>query len=105
MDQGVPTTLGDYTVTFERESQFTGLNVARDPGVLLVWLGSFLLFGGFVIRFTIHHKRVWSRIVTRPNGGAVLGMATLATRDVSQATDFENLVTDIRAALQAPTQS
>ena len=105
MDQGVATTLGDYTVTFERESQFTGLNVARDPGVLLVWLGSFLLFGGFVIRFTIQHKRVWGRIVPRPNGGAVLGMATLATRDVSQATDFENLVTDIRAALQAPTQS
>jgi cytochrome c biogenesis protein len=105
MDQGVATALGDYTVTFERESQFTGLNIARDPGVMLVWLGSFLLFGGFVIRFTIHHKRVWGRIVARPSGGAVLGLATLATRDVSQATDFENLVTDIRAALQAPAQS
>ncbi len=105
MDQGVATALGDYTVTFDRESQFTGLNVARDPGVMLVWLGAFLLFAGFAIRFTIHHKRVWGRIVPRPNGGAVLGMATLANKDVSQATDFENLVTDIRAALQAPAQS
>jgi cytochrome c biogenesis protein len=105
MDQGKPTALGDFTVSFDRESQFTGLNIARDPGVVLVWLGSFLLFAGFVIRFTIQHKRVWGRIVARPNGGAVLGMATLATRDVSQATDFENLVTDIRAALQAPAQS
>ncbi len=105
IDQGVATALGDFTVTFEREGQFTGLNIARDPGVMLVWLGSFLLFAGFAIRFTIRHKRVWGRIVARPNGGAVLGMATLATRDVSQATDFENLVTDIRAALQAPAQS
>ena len=105
MDQGKPTAVGDLTVTFERETQFTGLNIARDPGVVLVWLGSFLLFAGFVIRFTIQHKRVWARIVARPNGGAVLGLATLATRDVSQATDFENLVTDIRAALQAPAQS
>jgi len=105
MDQGKPTALGDLTVTFDREGQFTGLNIARDPGVMLVWLGAFLLFAGFCIRFTIQHKRVWGRIVARPNGGAVLGMATLATRDVSQATDFENLVTDIRAALQAPAQS
>jgi cytochrome c biogenesis protein len=105
MDQGKPTTLGDYTVTFERAAQFTGLNIARDPGVMLVWLGAFLLFAGFSIRFTIKHKRVWGRIVARPSGGAVLGLATLETRDVSQATDFENLVTDIRAALQAPAQS
>ncbi|MCJ7710022.1 MAG: cytochrome c biogenesis protein ResB [Chloroflexi bacterium] len=105
IDQGVATKLGDLTVTFERETQFTGLNVARDPGVLLVWLGSLLLFGGFSIRFMIRHKRVWGRIVARPNGGSVLGMATLATKDVSQATEFENLVTDIRAALQTPAQS
>jgi cytochrome c biogenesis protein len=105
VDQAASATLGDLTVTFERESQFTGLNIARDPGVVLVWLGAFLLFAGFCIRFTIQHKRVWGRIVARPNGGTVLGLATLATRDVSQATDFENLVTDIRAALQAPAQS
>jgi len=105
IDQGKATTMGDLTITFERETQFTGLNVARDPGVLFVWLGSLLLFGGFAIRFMIRHKRVWGRIVARPNGGAVLGMATLATKDVSQATDFENLVTDIRAALQTPAQS
>jgi cytochrome c biogenesis protein ResB len=79
--------------------------VARDPGVVLIWVGSFLLFAGFAIRFMIRHKRVWGRIVARPNGGAVLGMATLATKDVSQATEFENLVTDIRAALQTPAQS
>ena len=39
LDQGTATTVGGLTVTFDRESQFTGLNVARDPGVLLVWLG------------------------------------------------------------------
>jgi cytochrome c biogenesis protein len=105
MDQGTPTTLGDFNVTFERESQYTGLNIARDPGVLLVWLGSFLLFAGFMIRFTIQHKRIWGRIVPRPNGGAVLGMATLSAKDLSQATDFEHMITDLRAALQTPAQS
>ena len=105
VDQGTPVTIGDLTVTFERESQFTGLNVARDPGVLLVWGGSILLFLGFLIRFTIPHKRIWGRIVARPNGGSVLGMATLTQKDVTEGTEFENLVNDIRTALQAPAQA
>jgi cytochrome c biogenesis protein len=105
LDQGTPATLGDLTVTFERETQYTGLNVARDPGVMLVWLGSFLLFFGFVIRFTVPHKRVWARIVARPTGGAVLGVASLGNKDASLGTEFERLMTTIRTALQAPARS
>lgn len=105
VDQGVATQLGDLTVTFERESQFTGLNVARDPGVMLIWLGSALLFFGFSFRFIVPHKRVWARIVGRANGGAVLAMAGLGTRSVAGTGDFEDLVNDMRAALQTPAQN
>jgi cytochrome c biogenesis protein len=105
IDQATAAQVGDLTVTFDREGQFTGLNVARDPGVPLIWLGSFLLFVGFLVRFTVPHKRVWARIVARPNGGAVVGLATLTQKDVTAGTEFENLVTDIRAALSAPAQA
>ena len=105
LDQGNAGTVGGLTVTFDRESQFTGLNVARDPGVTLVWLGALLLFVGFVIRFTIPHKRVWARITARANGGAVLGLASLGNREATLATEFENLVTTVRQALQAPARS
>ncbi len=105
IDQGAPAQVGDLTVTFERESQFTWLNVVRDPGVPFIWIGSALLFVGFLIRFTIPHKRLWARIVSRPNGGAVVGLATLAQKDVTAGTEFELLVSDIRAALSAPTKA
>jgi cytochrome c biogenesis protein len=105
IDQGTPATIGGLTVTFERETQFTGLNVARDPGVPLIWIGSALLFLGFLVRFMIPHKRVWARVVARPAGGAVVGLATLTQKDVSAGTDFEQLVSDIRAALSAPAQA
>jgi cytochrome c biogenesis protein len=105
IDQGKPATIGNLTMTFERESQFTGLNIARDPGVPLIWIGSFLLFVGFVIRFTVPHKRIWGRIVSRPNGGAVVGMATLTPKDVTAGSEFENVVNDIRTALAAPAQA
>jgi cytochrome c biogenesis protein len=102
IDQGTPTAVGDLTVTFEREGEFTGLNVARDPGVPFVWIGSALLFVGFMIRFLVPHKRIWARVTARPNGGAVVGLATLTHKDVTAGTDFEQLVTDVRAALAAP---
>jgi cytochrome c biogenesis protein len=99
IDEGTPTQVGDLTVTFEREAQFAGLNVARDPGVPLVWLGAALLFFGFLVRFTVPHKRLWGRIVPRGDHGAVVGLATLTPKNVTAGTDFENLVNDIRAAL------
>lgn len=105
IDQGKATTIGDLTFTFERESQFTGLNVAKDPGVGLIWIGCALLFVGFVIRFTTPHKRLWARIVPRPRGGAVLSVASLGSKDVVANTEFDKLVNDMRAALQPPAQA
>lgn len=105
VDQGKSVTLGDLTATFDREAEFTGLNVARDPGVTIVWIGCLLLFVGFVVRFTVQHKRVWARIASRPNGGAVLAVASLGSKDVIANTEFDKIVNEIRAALQAPTQA
>lgn len=104
IDQGKEATVAGLAITFNRESQYTRLNVAKDPGVTLVWLGALLLFGGFAIRFLFPHKRLWGRIVPRANGGAVVSMATLAHKDVAQGTEFDKLVTDIRSALQTPAQ-
>jgi cytochrome c biogenesis protein len=102
VDQGKAATIGGLTVTFDREAQFTGLNVARDPGVPLVWLGGVLLFGGFVLVFFLPHRRVWARIAPRGRGGSVLSIASLGRRDAALGSEFDGLVSDIRAALAAP---
>ncbi len=101
VDQGKPTALAGLTMTFDREGQYTRLNVANDPGVPLVWTGALLLVAGFGIRFLLPHKRLWGRITPR-GAGAVIGMATLTPKNVAQGTEFENIVNDIRTALQAP---
>lgn len=41
---------------------FTGLQVAKDPGVWIVWLGSALMIGGMGLAFSISHKNAWMRI-------------------------------------------
>ena len=101
IDMGKPTAVGDLNITFVRESQHTRLNVAKDPGVPFVWIGSLLLVAGFSIRFMFPHKRLWGRITARPNGGAVVGLATLTAREVSEGSEFDDIANDIRTALTA----
>ena len=62
-----PSSFKPYTFFLERlENQYyTGLQVARDPGVALVWVGCFLMVGGFFVTFFTSHRRVWVRIVER----------------------------------------
>lgn len=39
--------------------QYTGLQVAKDPGVWVVWLGCALMVIGIFIAFFMSHRRVW----------------------------------------------
>uniref|UniRef100_UPI0026F076B2 cytochrome c biogenesis protein ResB n=1 Tax=Malonomonas rubra TaxID=57040 RepID=UPI0026F076B2 len=41
------------------EPQYTGLQVAKDPGVEIVWLGCLLMVFGSLTAFFFSHKRIW----------------------------------------------
>jgi cytochrome c biogenesis protein len=49
--------LGDLDTRY-----YTGLEVAKDPGVPLVWTGCFLMVCGFFVTFFMSHRRIWIRI-------------------------------------------
>ena len=44
------------------ERMYTGLQVAKDPGVEIVWLGCVLMVIGIYIAFFMSHRRIWVRI-------------------------------------------
>jgi cytochrome c biogenesis protein len=54
----------DFTMSFEglATREYTGLQVTKDPGVWIVWLGSALLILGLIVSFFFSHQRVWVRI-------------------------------------------
>jgi cytochrome c biogenesis protein len=99
LTQGQPTELAGLAVTFVRESRFTGLTVAKDPGVNLIWIAAGLMVLGLVMMFYLPPKRVWAICRQRPDGTAEVAMATTAERDFSQAKDFNNLHERVRLAL------
>lgn len=55
---------GDYAFTlvdFQRRF-YTGLQVAKDPGVWIVWLGCALMVVGSLVAFFLSHRRLWITI-------------------------------------------
>jgi len=41
---------------------YTGIQVSKDPGTWIVWLGSVILIGGLIVAFFIPHRRVWVKV-------------------------------------------
>jgi len=52
-----------------QQSFFTGLQVAKDPGVEIVWVGCTLMVLGTLIAFFLSHRRIW--VTLSPEGGKV----------------------------------
>lgn len=96
--QGQPATLAGLQFTFERERQFTGLIVARDPGALLIWFGTALLVGGIALVFFFPNRRTWALI--RPeSGGSVVQVGAVVRHDVTFQSEFKTLIAEVKLAL------
>jgi cytochrome c biogenesis protein len=53
-----------------QKKMFTGLQVAKDPGVWIVWLGCLLMVAGIYGAFLMSHRRIWIRL---QNGVVTIG--------------------------------
>jgi cytochrome c biogenesis protein len=60
---------------------YTGLQVAHDPGVNVVWLGCALMTIGIMIAFFMSHQRVWVRISPAPEGKVDVAVGGTSTRN------------------------
>jgi len=54
-----------YVITYNGltdEREYTGLQVTKDPGVWVVWIGCILMILGIYWAFLISHRRIWIRV-------------------------------------------
>jgi len=73
---------GRYSFTIQEiePKYYSGLQVTKDPGVWVVWVGCFLMMGGFFMTFLLSHRRVWVRL-TEKAGGTWVEIAGSSHRD------------------------
>jgi cytochrome c biogenesis protein len=80
---------------------FTGLQVAKDPGVNIVWLGCALMVIGLIMAFFLSHQRVWVRLAQGTDGRVEVVLAGSASRNrLAFEKRFEKLQTGVKAAGQ-----
>jgi cytochrome c biogenesis protein len=52
--------------------QYTGLQVRRDPGVWVVYLGCLAMAAGLFIAFFMSHRKIWIRLIEEKNNTRVI---------------------------------
>jgi len=77
-----------FSYVGEEEVYYTGLSVAKNPGLPLVWIGCFVLFIGLMVSFTVAHR--WAA-VRSDRGKLVATYSASKYRDVWRAR-FEEAV-------------
>jgi cytochrome c biogenesis protein len=100
LTQGEPVDLGGLGLTFVRERQFTGLIVARDPGVPFIWLGCFLLIAGTALVFFFPSRRVWA-LIRGGSDGSTVHVGAVVRHDVGFQAEFTRFSHEIQVSLDA----
>jgi cytochrome c biogenesis protein len=94
---------GDYGVTLldVQQSYYTGLQVAKDPGVWVVWLGCLLMVLGSCGAFFLSHRRVWVTVETLEKGIGVKIGGNAHRNQPAFALFFDELKKDLDDALSS----
>jgi len=77
--------------------EYTGMQVRKDPGVFIVYLGCIIMSIGLYITFFMSHRRVWVNIAEEKGSTRILIGASANRNRVS----FENKIEKLAAKLNA----
>jgi len=83
-----------------KEPQFTGLQVAKDPGVEIVWLGCFLMVFGSMAAFFVSHKRIWVCLETEGQKTKVQVAANAHRNQAGFSLAFDELKEKLDATIE-----
>ena len=76
---------------------YTGLQVTRDPGVLVVWLGCILLIGGIYVAFFTSHRRIWLRVEEKDGECKAVLAGSTNKNQIAFSREFETLFKTLRS--------
>jgi cytochrome c biogenesis protein len=101
INMGETARIGNFNVEFVRESRFTLLQVASNPGIPIFWVASLLLVAGLAITFYFPNRRIRGILSMAPgSSGSQLELAPLAKRDWSAKREFKIVAEKLADTLQ-----
>jgi cytochrome c biogenesis protein len=82
----------------------TGLQVSRDPGATIVWIGCFLMVGGFFVTFFMSHRRIWVRVSSDKSGSSISVAGTASKNPVGLERELAQLTGNLKALFRETEQ-
>lgn len=99
VNHGESIKLGSLDVTLVRETRYSLMQVASNPGMPIFFLASFLLVAGLAVTFYFPHRRIRGIVSPAPaNSGSQVIMAPLARWDWSGQRDFRRIIEKLGTA-------
>ncbi len=75
---------------------YTGLQVNRDPGVSIVWIGCFLMIAGLFVTFFLSHNRIGVHLLKTDQGMKISAAGTANRNPVGLERELEHLTRDLK---------
>jgi cytochrome c biogenesis protein len=76
--------------------KFTGLQIAKNPGVNIVWIGSTMIVVGITLSSFIYHRRLWAKLVPDNQGVTVHLGGTTHKSQIDFQKEFRKLTDRIK---------
>lgn len=90
----------DTTYLFSAKQRYaTGLQVAKDPGVWLVYLGCGLMLLGLYLAFFLSHRRIWVLVSTEKTEATILISGTANKNKVGFDKTFNDLADSLKNSI------
>jgi cytochrome c biogenesis protein len=80
--------------------EYTGLSVAKDPGVWLIYLASIIMSVGLYICFFISHKKIWVNIAGAGKSVSITVGASTNRNSLALEQEIERLVSHASQAIE-----
>ncbi|MDI3281445.1 MAG: cytochrome c biogenesis protein ResB, partial [Bacillota bacterium] len=93
---GEPIEVGDYTFTFTGYREYTGLQVRKDPGVPVVYLGFLLMIVGLFISFYLFPRKLWVQVTAQGGGSRAIMGGTVRRNPLGFEAELDSLVADLK---------
>lgn len=76
--------------------KFTGLQITKDPGVNIVWIGSTMIVVGITLSSFIYHRRLWAKVIPHEGGVTVHIGGSTHKSQIDFQKEFRKLTERIR---------
>ena len=86
-----------FELTGYLTKKFTGLQIAKDPGVIIVWIGSTLLVVGVMLSALVFHRRIWAKVIPGPQGARLHMGGTAYKGQIDFDREFARLIDEVKA--------